>query len=114
MPISEIVDRLSIALLKQQRTDNDMSEEISVYRSNLEAYPESEEFLSLLFSVNGKIWDLESDIRRGNEKLLGLEEIGRRALNIRELNKERVSYKNALVKLYGEGFEDIKMNHGSS
>ena len=38
----------------------------------------------------------------------------RRAIRIRELNKIRVGYKNDMVKEYGEGFEDIKMNHASA
>ena len=72
------------------------------------------EYVNKLKEINGKIWDLESDIRKGKEQELGLEEIGRRALKIRDLNKIRVGYKNEMVKKYGEGFEDIKINHGSS
>ena len=36
-----------------------------------------------------------------------------RAIAIRELNKIRVGYKNQMVQIFGEGFEDIKMNHAS-
>ena len=112
MPVSEIADRLSIAILKHQRTDNDMSGEIDSYRNELVSY-EVSDFIDKLVEVNGKIWDLEADIRAGREGELGLEEVGRRAILIRGLNKIRVGYKNEMVEIFKEGFKDIKMNHGS-
>jgi hypothetical protein len=66
-----------------------------------------------LYNINGEIWNLESDIRKGREKELGLEEVGRRAILIREWNKKRVAIKNQMVDLFEEGFKDIKVNHGS-
>jgi len=113
MPISEIADRYSIALLKKERANADNELEIHTLHEELTRYSDAMSFVSKLKDVNGKIWDLESDIRKGKEAELGLEEVGRRAIAIRELNKIRVGYKNVMVKLYGEGFEDIKMNHAS-
>jgi hypothetical protein len=112
MPVSEMADRLSIAILKHKRTDNDMSTEIDAYSNELSSY-NVEEFVTKLVEVNGKIWDLEADIRAGREGELGLEEVGRRAIAIRGLNKIRVGYKNEMVEMFGEGFKDIKVNHGS-
>jgi hypothetical protein len=112
MPASEMADRLSIAILKNQRTDNDMTDEINVYSSELSSY-NVEEFIDKLVEINGKIWDLEADIRQGKEAELGLEEVGRRAIAIRGLNKIRVGYKNEMVEKFNEGFKDIKVNHGS-
>ena len=113
MPISEIADRYSIALLKRERADADNQLEIDTLHEELIKYSNSLEFVLKLKEVNGQIWDLESDIRRGKENELGLEEVGRRAIAIRGLNKIRVGYKNEMVKIYEEGFEDIKMNHAS-
>ncbi len=113
MPASEMADRLSIAILKHQRTPNDMSEEIESYKSELQSYQDWQSFVDKLTEINGKIWDLEADIRAGREGELGFEEVGRRAIAIRGLNKIRVGYKNEMVELYKEGFKDIKMNHGS-
>jgi len=56
---------------------------------------------------------LESEIRRGKEKELGLEEVGKRAIDIREFNKKRISIKNEIVGLTHSGFRDVKMNHAS-
>lgn len=114
MPISEIADRYSIAILKKERADANNSDEITILYSELVQYTGIQNYISKLIEINGKIWDLESDIRKGKEEELGLEEVGRRAIRIRELNKIRVGYKNDMVKEYGEGFEDIKMNHASA
>jgi hypothetical protein len=114
MPISEIADRYSIALLKSERANAENELEIHTLHKELVQYSDVMEFVSKLKEVNGKIWDLESDIRKGKEGELGFEEVGRRAIEIRELNKIRVGYKNEMVKKYEEGFEDIKMNHASS
>ena len=66
-----------------------------------------------LFIVDMKIWSLESDIRGGKEAKLSMEEVGKRALSIRDLNKYRIDLKNALNKRFDpENFyEEIKVKH---
>jgi len=59
-----------------------------------------------MFNVN--IWHLESDIRKGNEKELGLLEVGRRALKIRDFNRGRTKRSNTINKLMGELEQDEK------
>jgi hypothetical protein len=114
MPISEIADRLSIAMLKKARANADNELEINTLMNEVSKYAGALEYVDKLLDINGKIWDLESDIRKGKEAELGLEEVGRRAIKIREFNKIRVGYKNEMVTRYEEGFQDIKMNHASS
>jgi uncharacterized protein YxjI len=119
MPISEILDRYSIAILKKERADAENSIEINDLKSEIDNYIKNHgEFINQkikdLIEVNGNIWDLESDIRKGKEGDLGLEEVGRRAIKIREYNKIRITHKNNIVDYFGEGYKDIKMNHVSS
>ena len=64
--------------------------------------------------VNNKIWHLENEIRHMKELRLPLNEIGRRALMIRDLNKERVAYKNAIDDISEEFFGDLKVDHASA
>jgi hypothetical protein len=111
--IGDIVDRYSICKLKSERLGLDNFSEISLLKSEIENYSGIEPDVDKLYEVNGLIWDLESDIRKGNELLLGLEEIGRRALKIREYNNIRVGHKNDINSKYNEGFIEVKMNHGS-
>ena len=119
MPIGEILDRYSIAILKKERASAENQQEIDDLTQEIESYKKThEEFINekidKLIEINGMIWDLESDIRKGREGELGLEEVGRRAIKIREFNKIRVGYKNDVVEVFGEGYKDIKMNHASS
>lgn len=118
MPISEILDRYSIAILKKERANADNEIELNDLNLEINNYREINstlisEYIDKLIEINGKIWDLESDIRKGKEGELGLEEVGRRAIQIREFNKIRVGYKNKIVEYFNEGYKDIKMNHVS-
>ncbi len=115
MPISEIADRLSICRLKSERLENEnLRDELYTLESEAAIYKQISDFVDRLYEVNGQIWDLEADIRSGKEGELGLEEVGRRALAIRDLNKKRISIKNEIVERYGEGFKEVKVNHASS
>ena len=64
--------------------------------------------------INLKIWHLENDIRKGGEGRFSLEQVGKIALKVRDLNKERVAYKNALNKIEEKYYNDIKVNHRSA
>jgi uncharacterized protein YxjI len=117
-PISEILDRYSIALLKKERLQIDNDQELNDLSMEIDNYRKTntvvDEYIINLKEINGKIWDLEFDIRKGKEGELGLEEVGRRAILIRENNKIRVGYKNEIVEIFNVGYKDIKMNHVSS
>lgn len=119
MPLPELLDRLVIVRLKAERIgDKKKKEELEFYNKELENYRKKgfiikNEWLKKLYEVNGKIWDLEADIRKGKEGELGLEEVGRRAIEIRNLNKTRISIKNEITEITGSGFKDVKVNHAS-
>ena len=119
MPLPELLDRLVIVRLKAERIgDKEKEEELEFYNKELENYRKKgliikNEWLKKLYEVNGKIWDLEADIRKGKEGELGLEEVGRRAIEIRNLNKTRISIKNEITEVTGSGFKDVKVNHAS-
>jgi len=72
------------------------------------------DLIDRLCIANIKISILESDIRKGKEDELGLEEVGRRALQIRDINGERVALKNTLKDIFKDGYQDIKVKHRSS
>ena len=114
MPVSEIADRYSICLLKSERTSENMDNELKYYSNELKHYPNIKYYIDRLYNINGEIWDLESDIRRGKEREMGWELVGKRAVEIRDKNKIRVSIKNEMVEFYKQGFKDIKINHAST
>jgi hypothetical protein len=111
--IGDIIDRYSICQLKKERLSIDNEKEINSLKNEMDKYDDIKSFSDDLYRINGLIWDLESDIRKKNENILGLEEVGRRAIKIRELNSERVSIKNKINAKFKEGFVEVKMNHGS-
>ena len=119
MPLPELLDRLIIVRLKAERIgDKEKEKELEFYMKELEDYKKKgfvikDEWLKSLYEVNGKIWDLEADIRKGKEGELGLEEVGRRAIEIRNINKIRISIKNEITEATGSGFKDVKVNHAS-
>lgn len=115
-PINEIIDRYSILLLKQERTDLNIKKEIGKYYKEIQKYDKeiTHEFVSKMRRINGQIWDLESMIRQEKEAELGLEEVGRRAIAIRQLNKVRITIKNEISLHFKEGFIEQKIEHGSA
>ncbi len=120
MHLSEVIDRMTIVKLKIERIgEPHLKKEYNEYENALNEFEKKgikikDKWFSELYEINKKIWDLESDIRRGKEKELGLEEVGRRAIEIRNINQQRVSIKNQITEETGNGFKDIKMNHASA
>lgn len=122
-PIPEALDKLSILTLKLDRLPPEADREavkrehtfyVAVIQSWLnDGYTVYEEWLDALIEVNGRIWDMESAIRQGKDAQLGLDEIGRRSIKIRETNKERVAYKNKIAEELGMDFFEVKVDHAS-
>lgn len=125
-PLDEILDKKSIIQLKIERIDDSetrerLLREIKDYEQAIKEYIEENictveevlEWTKKLYEINGKIWDLEAAIRQGREGELGLEEVGRRAIKIRENNGVRIRIKSQIVDQIGRGYKDIKINHAS-
>jgi hypothetical protein len=54
------------------------------------------------------VWDLEDDFKKAKIDSLPLEEIGRRALHIRDVGYIRVELKNTLAELFDDPVREIK------
>ena len=115
MPLSEILDRYTITKLKSERTDEDVSDELRTYKKEIDNpdYVERSNqiisFIDRLYEINGELWDTEGDIRKGVE--MPLDEIGRLALKVRDLNCKRNEIKAEIVETFSEGFKEIKINY---
>ena len=117
-PMPEVVDRYTIAMLKIERLSEneidveDMQRQIDYYKTGIDlSNTELRQLVEALYEINGKMWDAEHAIRAGQDESLGLEEIGKRALHIRDLNRIRMKVKNDIIELTGDGFKDCKMNY---
>ena len=104
-----IIDRYTITLLKSERTEEDVSEELSAYKKEIPSGDSVNTFIDRMYEINGKIWDTEGDIRRGVD--MPLEEVGRLALIVRDLNQIRNGIKGEIVDEFAEGFKEIKVNY---
>ncbi len=110
MPISEIIDRYTITKLKSERTDEDVSTELKAYKIEIDKCDtDLSKYIQSMYDINSKIWSTEGDIRKGT--LLPLDEIGRLALKVRDLNCERNAIKADIVDSFSEGFKEIKINY---
>ena len=123
-PLSEIVDRLSILMLKVERLPSNehspaLNNEVHRFEDAVRLFGYSVDpnriarWIADQKEINGRIWDLEAAIRQGKGGELGLEEVGRRALAMRELNKERIRRKNLIAAEMRE-FQEIKIDHASA
>jgi hypothetical protein len=111
-PIIELVDRLAIAEVKFQRT-KDNEEELLWYmnqamRIDLTLIVNEYEDLK---RIHNEIWELEAELKTGTEAGLGLEEIGRRAIAIRDHNNKRVKLKNTMAEKLNCSVREIKKDH---
>lgn len=111
MSPGDIADRLSIMTLKMERIAH-IDPEYDDYNNEVRRLGLSGD-TEKLYEVNAAIWNLEFDIRRGKEGELGLEEVGRRALKIRDLNKNRIEIRNRINKAFDRALE-VKGQHASA
>jgi hypothetical protein len=111
-PIIELVDRLAIAEIKFKKTKAN-EEELLWYMNqalhiNLTSIVDEYEDLKL---IHNEIWELESELKTGRESELTLEEIGRRAIAIRNHNNKRVALKNSMAQKLNCPVREIKQDH---
>jgi hypothetical protein len=113
-PIIELIDRLAIAEIKFLKTQLNQPE-VDWYKQQFDKYNFSSITLQYeeLKNIHLKIWNLESDIRMGMEHKLGLEEVGIRALAIRDWNNKRVALKNQIAEKLHCNVREIKKDHAS-
>lgn len=113
MGLGELADRFTILTLKRMFLDEAAfhNEWIEYHQAMYLDYPQfagSIGFQTVLFELlltNAAIWKLEADIRLGKEGELGLEEVGRRAIAIRDINRRRWQYKNHISECVNRNVE---------
>lgn len=125
VPLGEIVDRYNILRLKMDRIDNltpdqiinekpFLKREIERHGHAIEGFCQKcadidNELIQKLYDIHAELWNIESDIRQGKENLLGLEEVGRRAIAVRRINRERINIKNIIAEKSKTGFKEVKI-----
>lgn len=123
---AELIDKMSIVKLKIERVgEPHLKEEYKECENALDEFRKKgleieQEWFDKLYEINGKIWDLDFKIRDFVDKEIEnisrkeLIRIGKDALKIMELMKERVDVKNIITEKTNAGFKEIKIDHVSS
>jgi hypothetical protein len=120
LPELELVDRLCIARVKYKRTTGGNQDELDWYEDryrelindlDAEQLDQLNKDIEEITKIHNQIWNLEWQLKSGVEHLLPLDEIGRRAIAIRDWNNRRISYKNSIAALFGLKMREIKTDH---
>ena len=112
-PVIEIVDRYTIAVVKHEKTNGANQEELDFYLEQMKEAninPSDVKIIELI-EHHSYVWSLEDDFKKAKIDSLPLEEIGRRALYIRDIGYRRVDLKNALAEIVNDPVREIKKDH---
>jgi hypothetical protein len=114
LPVLELIDRLCIARVKHARTQGANQVELDWYEQRFRQLPQSaelDEAVQAMTDIHHAIWDLEWQLKSGVEQMLSLQEIGRRAIAIRDFNNRRIAYKNTVARILNHPVLEIKQDH---
>jgi len=123
LPELELIDRLCIARVKFERTSGGNQDELDWYETRyqeliVDLLPDQliqlQNDIAEITRIHNQIWDLEWQLKSGVEHLLDLNEIGRRAIAIRDWNNRRIAYKNSIAALFNLKMREIKTDHLSA
>jgi hypothetical protein len=120
LPVLELIDRLCIARIKHERTRGANQDELDWYEERYQQLIATldtaqrntlDRNIAEITVIHNRIWDLEWQLKSGVEHLLPMDEIGRRAIAIRDWNNRRITYKNSIAELFGLRMREIKTDH---
>lgn len=104
-PVVELIDRYAISQVKFKKLNGINADEVEFYKQQLESEYDLEKVQSLiegLVSVHSDIWGMEDDFKKVRLDGVPMDEIGRRALAIRDLNNTRIAFKNQIAERLGD------------
>lgn len=123
LPQLELIDRLCIARIKHQRTQGANQDELDWYEKQYQSLIQDlsadqldqlSADIAAITHIHNNIWDLEWQLKSGVEHQLPMDEIGRRAIAIRDWNNRRISYKNSIAAVFELKLREIKTDHLSA
>ena len=109
-PLIELVDRYVISQIKFEKTQGANQLELNFYTDQISQFDLNvvKNDLENLKLLHYKIWDLEDDFKKCRIDGTDLNEIGRRALIIRDYNNQRVNLKNLIAEKLDDPIREIK------
>jgi hypothetical protein len=112
-PVIELVDRYTIARVKYEKTNGANQAELDFYQTQINKLDVNliQAELTELENIHRRIWAMEDDFKKCRIDGAELSDIGKRALDIRDLNNHRVEYKNSIAGKLNDPVRDIKQDH---
>ena len=109
-PVIEIVDRYTIAVVKYKKTNGANQEELDFYVQQMTelGLALDHKLVLELIEHHDYVWNIEDDFKKARIDNLPLEEIGRRALHIRDIGYVRLELKNKLAEILSDPVREIK------
>lgn len=110
LALIEIVDKYCIAQLKCEK-GLDASLERDFYKDQLSEYQMDliAEELAELKEIHSQIWDRENDFKKFTvETKYPVEEVARRAIEIRNINAQRYVVKNKIAEKLDDPIREVK------
>ncbi|MDO8467797.1 MAG: hypothetical protein Q7S56_02520 [Nanoarchaeota archaeon] len=120
IPLSELIDRMTVLRIKIQNTENpNVKKELDLVEGALKNFEEEnskidENLIDNLQIINKELWDLVAELSDAKKENKSLEEIGRIYIRQHIANKKRIQIKNKIAEESGSGFKDIKVNSNFS
>lgn len=109
-PVVELVDRYCIAKIKFEKLgDNKL--ELDFYADQLQEFDFDliESDLNELTDLHRRVWDMEDDFKKFVvEKKYSLEEVGRRAIAVRDILNGRYIIKNRMAEKLNDPVRETK------
>lgn len=114
--VGEIIDKLSILSRKIYFGEENAISEHRYLEKQLDTMGVNGKLITNTIRItqqNIEIWNLEHEMRKVAEGpgQFTYEEVGKRAVKIRDLNRKRIEYKNIINDLLGNQFRETKVNH---
>lgn len=114
--VGEVIDKLSILSRKIYFGEENAISEHRHLEKQLDAMGIDGKLVTNTIRItqqNIEIWNLEHEMRKVAEGpgQFTYEEVGKRAVKIRDLNRKRIEYKNIINDLLGNQFRETKVNH---
>lgn len=109
-PIIELVDRYCIAKLKFNKLGTNQAE-LDFYTEQVKSidFGSIKDDLEELYQIHAQIWEMEDDFKKCVvEHKYPLDEIGRRAIAVRDINTKRYDIKNRISDKLNDPIKEIK------
>lgn len=113
LALIELVDRYCIAKVKFSKLGNNQ-EEVDFYTKQMQKFgmDEIEQDLKELIDIHARIWEMEDDFKKCVVELkYPMDEIGRRAIKIRDINIDRYAIKNKIAEKLNDPIRERKRYH---